>query len=63
MYEATKLNIIEYYYERIELDSYLVILCEEGRIDGVVRFGQVWAIPKNAGKPSDGRLKRGDTNV
>jgi DNA-binding transcriptional regulator LsrR (DeoR family) len=32
-------------------------LCEEGRIDGVVRFSKVWAIPKNAEKPTDGRLK------
>lgn len=30
-------------------------LCEEGRIDGVVRFGKVWAIPKSAVKPSDAR--------
>ncbi|MEL7609728.1 MAG: DNA-binding protein [Bacillota bacterium] len=33
-------------------------LCEEGRIDGVVRFGKIWAIPKDAKKPEDGRLKR-----
>jgi len=33
-------------------------LCEEGRIDGVVRFGKVWAIPKDAEKPLDGRLKK-----
>lgn len=32
-------------------------LCEEKRIDGVVRFGHVWAIPKNAEKPKDGRRK------
>lgn len=32
-------------------------LCEERRIDGVVRFGKVWAIPKDAEKPVDGRLK------
>lgn len=32
-------------------------LCEESRIDGVVRFGRSWAIPKNAEKPSDGRLR------
>ncbi|MFZ7101131.1 MAG: helix-turn-helix domain-containing protein [Peptococcaceae bacterium] len=32
-------------------------LCEEGRIPGVIRFSRVWAIPKNAGKPADGRLK------
>lgn len=32
-------------------------LCEEGRIDGIVRFSKVWAIPKDAPKPADGRLK------
>lgn len=33
-------------------------LCEEGRIAGVVRFGKVWAIPKDAEKPADARKKR-----
>ncbi|QIB68334.1 excisionase family DNA binding protein [Muricomes intestini] len=32
-------------------------LCEENRIDGAVRFGYAWAIPKDAPKPADGRLK------
>ncbi len=32
-------------------------LCEENRIDGVVKFGRSWAIPKNAEKPADGRYK------
>ena len=32
-------------------------LCEERRIKGVVRFSKVWAIPKDAEKPADGRLK------
>jgi hypothetical protein len=32
-------------------------LCEENRIPGVVRFVRVWAIPKTAEKPKDGRLK------
>ncbi|HWQ43938.1 MAG TPA: helix-turn-helix domain-containing protein, partial [Desulfosporosinus sp.] len=32
-------------------------LCEEGRIDGVVRFSKVWAIPKDAQKPADARKK------
>ena len=32
-------------------------LCEENRIDGAFRFGRAWAIPKNAVKPVDGRLK------
>lgn len=32
-------------------------LCEENRIDGAVRFGHAWAIPKNAPKHADGMLK------
>lgn len=32
-------------------------LCEEKRIDGVVRLSRVWLIPKDAQKPADGRLK------
>jgi len=32
-------------------------LCEEGRIDGVIRFSKVWAIPKDAEKPADARMK------
>lgn len=31
--------------------------CEENRIVGVVRFGRSWAIPKDAEKPVDGRIK------
>ena len=30
-------------------------LCEQGRIEGVVRFSRVWAIPKDAPKPHDPR--------
>lgn len=33
-------------------------LCEENRIDEAVRFGHAWAIPKDAKKPIDGRLKK-----
>ena len=32
-------------------------LCEEWRIDDVVRFGNAWAIPKSAEKPKDERIK------
>lgn len=32
-------------------------LCEEKRIDGVVRLSRVWLIPKDAKKPTDGRRK------
>lgn len=30
-------------------------LCEQNRIDGVIRFGRSWAIPKDAQKPIDKR--------
>lgn len=33
-------------------------LCEEGRIDGTVRFSKVWAIPKGSKKPEDNRLRK-----
>ena len=32
-------------------------LCEENRINGAVRFSRAWAIPKDAPKPADSRLK------
>jgi hypothetical protein len=32
-------------------------LCEDNRIPGAIRFSRVWAIPKDAEKPVDGRLK------
>lgn len=34
------------------------ILCEQGKIYGVTRLGKVWAIPKDAEKPADGRYRR-----
>lgn len=36
-------------------------LCEENRIAGAVRFGRAWAIPKDANKPIDKRLKKANT--
>ena len=33
-------------------------LCEEGRIEGVQRFGRFWMIPKEAQKPADLRKNR-----
>ncbi len=38
-------------------------LCEEGRIEGVMRFGRSWMIPKEAKKPNDLRRKGGDKHV
>lgn len=32
-------------------------LCEENRINGTLKFGRAWMIPKDAEKPIDGRLK------
>lgn len=34
-------------------------LCEEGRISGAGKLGRNWAIPTNAEKPSDNRIKSG----
>jgi len=34
-------------------------LCNEGRIEGCVKFGASWAIPAEALKPSDMRIKSG----
>jgi len=35
-------------------------LCKHGRIEGAVKFGNVWAIPKDAKKPTrTGELKPG----
>lgn len=45
---ATKWNISE---RRIQT------LCSENRIDGIVRLGRVWLIPKDAKKPVDARFK------
>lgn len=33
------------------------ILCDNGRVPGAYRLGRVWAIPKDAMKPMDGRTK------
>lgn len=34
-------------------------LCNEGRIEGCMRFGPSWAIPAEATKPVDKRVKSG----
>lgn len=33
------------------------VLCEQGRVDGVERLGNVWLISKSAEKPLDGRTR------
>ena len=35
------------------------LLCTEGRINGVFRLGRAWAIPANAEKSNDARVKSG----
>lgn len=39
------------------------VLCEEGRVDGVVRTSWAWNIPNDAPKPSDGRTLRHMKNL
>lgn len=34
------------------------ILCAEGRIDGVFKLGEAWAIPDESSKPFDSRIKQ-----
>lgn len=40
-------------------DRRINALCLQGRIEGAVRFGNAWAIPVDAEKPSDARIKTG----
>lgn len=35
------------------------VLCTEDRIPGAAKIGSYWAIPANATKPSDERIKSG----
>ena len=37
----------------------VITLCQENRIEGAVKFGKSWAIPVNAEKPKDERIKSG----
>ena len=34
-------------------------LCSEGRIKGATKLGNMWAIPSDAEKPKDERIKSG----
>lgn len=34
------------------------ILCGQNKIPGVTRLGKVWAIPRDAQKPADGRYRK-----
>ena len=35
------------------------ILCRDGRIPGAMRIASIWAVPANAQKPKDARIKSG----
>ena len=35
------------------------IMCSEGKIEGASKFGDVWAIPRDAEKPTDSRVASG----
>lgn len=35
------------------------LMCSEGRIPGIVKFGRAWAIPSDAEPPEDGRVTSG----
>lgn len=35
-------------------------LCAKGQVEGAVKFGRAWAIPKEAKKPTDGRVTTGE---
>lgn len=35
------------------------ILCSQDRINGIFKLGEIWAIPENAIKPKDKRIKQG----
>ena len=35
-------------------------LCSDGRIEGAMKFGRDWAIPKYAEKPADKRVTTGE---
>lgn len=34
-------------------------LCNEGKVEGAIKFGREWAIPKENKKPADARIKSG----
>lgn len=35
------------------------VLCSEGRIPGATKIGSYWAVPADAEKPKDARIKSG----
>jgi len=41
----------------------VAILCAKNRITGVAKIGKTWLIPKEAGKPKDGRIKKQNDKI
>jgi len=39
-------------------DRRVLQYCNAGRIEGAVKMGNTWLIPKDAQKPEDGRYKK-----
>lgn len=39
------------------------VLCAEGRIKGVFKLGETWAIPADTEKPTDKRVKVKDETI
>jgi len=39
-------------------DRRVLQYCNAGRIEGAVKMGNTWLIPKSAEKPADGRYKK-----
>ena len=37
----------------------ITVLCSEGRIEGATKIGSYWAVPADAVKPKDERIKSG----
>jgi len=35
------------------------VICSEGKVPGVMKFGKAWAIPKDAERPIDLRIHSG----
>ncbi len=35
-------------------------MCSEGKIEGAIKFGDIWAIPVDAEKPVDSRVTTGE---
>jgi len=36
------------------------LMCAQGKIEGVTKFGHSWVIPQNAERPKDGRVTTGE---